>query len=102
MTEAEEPVEAPLSDTVLCVRYTDTSNFRILSRRDLSGDPAASQYDVLTWTPASEIAWETWLEFAGSEEQARAVLERHSHEFKLVGPGAEEFEVEEFSFEATD
>jgi len=86
-----EPEDRPLSETVLCVRYTEGSDYRILSERDLSGDPDKSAEDQLVWAGRNaELPWEDWEAFAGSRERALEVLKAHAHEFVLVGPGAEE------------
>lgn len=100
LLEAQDGEPARLSDTVLCVRYNGKSDWRTLTRRDLSGDPGESTTDTLNWTPDSEMDWALWLGYAGSRERAMEVLQAHSHEFELVGPGANElsseFEEEEF------
>ena len=96
MTDEQEMPE-PLSDTTLCVRYNGTSHVRIVTGVDLSGSPDGDMAQ-LVWSPGSDIAWEHWLRLAGSEDRAREVLQKHSDEFSMVGPGAEEFEDEEFSF----
>lgn len=103
----DEEAQQPLSATVLCVRYTGTSNIRVLSRKDLLGDTNApldeATNDQLVWTPGSEIAYSFWLAYAGSEERAQEVLSKHAHEFELVGPaGVQAIEgEEEFVFEQT-
>lgn len=91
-----EELEGPLSETVLCVRYKGTSNARVLNRSDLSGLPEDDDSE-LKWEPGAEIAWEHWVDMAGSEDRAREVLARHAHEFELVGPGAEALAEEEFN-----
>lgn len=93
--------DRPLSETVLCVRYTGNSDYRILNRASLSGGlDHPGHADELIWTPGFEVPWSLWLEYAGSEERAREVFSKNAHEFELVGPGAEDIEdlgVEEFS-----
>lgn len=79
------------TEDVLRVRYNGTANQRIMSGRDISGTGDHSR--TLVWTPGSEIDYKWFLELAGSEEQARAVLKAHSHEFELVGPGAEDIDI---------
>ena len=86
----------------LRVRYTGSANERTISRSDLSGEGQGG-WQILLWTPGAEIDYKYWLEMAGSEDRARAVLKAHKHEFDLVGAGADEFwasdEAEEFSVE---
>lgn len=90
MTEPDE-TPRPLSETVLCVRYKEFSNFRVLSERDLSGEPNASETDTLTWAGhGAEVSWEDWETFCGSPERAREMLRNSAYEFELVGPGAED------------
>lgn len=104
MTDEDIVAEEPLSATELCVRYTGTSHFRSFSRKDFGteGDPN----DQLVWTPGSEHPYELFLSYAGSHQRAAEVLEKCEHEFKLVGPGSENFYAalgiegeEEFSIE---
>lgn len=93
-----EPDETPrlLSETVLCVRYKEFSNFRILSERDLSGNPEASEEATLTWAGhGAEVSWEDWELFCGGAERANEMIRKSAHEFELVGPGAEDFLGEE-------
>lgn len=97
-----DPERVPmLSETTLCVVYKGTADTRVLSRRDLSGNVEDSANDVLVWKPGAEIDFLSWLDYAGSEERALEVLQKHSHEFELIGPNAadwaESLEVEEFS-----
>lgn len=100
----DQPVEpeVPLSETQLCVKYTGDSHFRILSVSDLRGEKT-DEDGALVWTPGQETPYELFLMFAGSHERAVEVLSKHSHEFSIVGPGAEDYyaslEVEEFSIE---
>lgn len=69
---------------VLRVRYTGTSNVRILAD------------DMPAWNGAgAEVPWESWVETYGDEASARAVLRQHLHEFEMAGPGADEFWVED-------
>lgn len=103
MTEPANGVEEqpkPLSATVLCVRYKGSADLRTLTRADLSGDRTSTN-EGISWKPNGEIAWEHWLDLAGSRERAIEILTQLSHEFELVGPGADElassFELEEFS-----
>lgn len=84
----EDEEQLPLSATEVCVRYTGTSNYRLMSRFDLSGDLGDNATEQMEWTPGSEVLWATWLDFAGSEERALEVFRRHNHEFEIVGPGA--------------
>jgi hypothetical protein len=90
--EPEETVDdTPLSETVLCVRFTGHEDFRIMRRSDLSQDFAADNAsDELRWTPNSELPYSEWLDYAGTEERALEVLKQNAHEFQLVGPGAED------------
>lgn len=91
MTESDEAVR-PLSETALCVRYKEFSNFRILSERDLSGNPEASEEATLSWAGhGAEVSWEDWETFCGGAERANEMLRNSAHEFELVGPGAEDF-----------
>lgn len=99
MTDEEAP--RPLSETQLCVRYRGNSNFRILTLSDLRGEEVTDDAEELVWTPGSEIAWATWLDYAGSDDRAHEVLKANADDFDLVGPGAHEIEVEEFSIEAS-
>jgi hypothetical protein len=85
-----EPEDRPLSETVLCVRYNGSSNYRILNTADLSGNQDNGPGEDLVWTPGFEVPWSLWLSRAGSTERALEVLGAHSHEFELVGPGADE------------
>lgn len=78
--EAQEPSKiAPM------VVYTGRSNERILSRRDISGQPGDSTLDVMKWAPGAGISWEHFVDWAGSPERAHEVLRLHRHEFELVG-----------------
>lgn len=87
----DEPTEIrPLSETELCVRYKGTSNARILSERDLSGDPEKSDLPRLVWSAGGEISYKSWQEYAGSKERALECLALWAFEFELVGPGAAE------------
>lgn len=97
MADEEIQPEELLSATTLCVKYTGDSHQRIISLRDLRGE-ATEEDGALVWTPGQETPYELFLMFAGSQERAIEVLTKHEHEFKLVGPGAENFfaEVEEF------
>lgn len=102
--EDEMPERVPmLSETTLAVVYNGTADKRILTRRDLSGDPEATTMDILAWVPGSEIDFASWREFAGSDERALEMLQKQQHEFALLGPGAADFaaslEEEEFVFE---
>lgn len=100
MTDEEVQEERPLSETELCVKYTDTANMRLMNRWALSGVLEGDPGEDLVWTPGSEVPYSKWLDYAGSEERAQEVLSQHSHEFVLVGPGADDIEgPEEFSFE---
>lgn len=90
-----EPEDRPLSETVLCVRYNETAHYRVISQRDLSGDPNGSTEDELVWPGQnSELPWDDWEAFAGTRERALEVLKAHRHEFSLVGPGADELQGE--------
>lgn len=98
----DQPVEpeVPLSETELCVKYTGDSHFRILSVSDLRGEKT-DEDGALVWTPGQETPLSLFVMFAGSDERAREVLRKHSHEFSIVGPGAEDYDLseEEFSIE---
>ena len=99
------PDELDAEPEVLRVRYRERSDFRILSARDLSGDPALSDEPALTWAGnGAEVPWDEWERYAGSRERALSVLRAHAHEFELVGPGADELEPqadEEFAIGGT-
>jgi len=87
----EAPEASPLR-----VRYNGTANQRILSRSDLSGEPATDTATA-AWSPGSDVAWDWFVELAGSEARARYVLGQHGHEFELIGDGSKMPEAEEFS-----
>lgn len=80
----EEPEE------VLAVKYFGRSDQRILTRHDLSGERNTPNWGIV-WTPDSKVSFDFFMELAGTRERASEVLRAHAHEFKLVGPGAEEF-----------
>lgn len=84
LAEGEDPSEA------LRVRYNGRHNERIMTRADVSGLPAMDSASV-SWSPGSEVAWSWFLELAGSEERAKAVLLQNSHELEVVGPGSDTF-----------
>lgn len=96
-----EENQRPLVETTLCVRYKGTSNSRVLTQGDLSGEGAGAGDISLVYGPGEDIAWEDWVDLAGSEDRARSVLNQHLHEFEVVGPGADVFNAvegeEEFS-----
>lgn len=78
-------------EQVLSVRYKGTANQRILMQSDLSGLTTTSPQWGVVLTPGAELPFELWEQMAASPERARSVLSLHSHEFELVGPGADEY-----------
>lgn len=102
--EIDEGVEPELTE--LSVRYTGDSDKRVMSQQDLSGVGGDihedHQLEDAEWVKGSTVPMSVWEEMAGSPERAREVLNNHSHEFELVGPGAEDWGKEDEELPETE
>lgn len=91
----DDLAEDPDATQELRVRYNGTSDQRILMEADVSGKATTSPQTGVVMTPGSELPMAQFMAMAGDDEaRAKTVLRLHSHEFEVVGDGAEDFWVE--------
>lgn len=95
MSDPIEVSEVEPELTELSLRYTGTSDSRVMTQKDLSGVAAEEPLPDLVWHRGGVVPFSTWEKMAGSPARAREVLMNQAHEFELVGPGVEDFEWEE-------